>query len=181
MEPSMRRLTLPLTLILLTVALLLPPPAAAERRMGGVVKLRSGKSRQVTAFADNLRLYDYVMARDKKEQTFIPLSDVVEIQLLDPEAEYVFDSSKVSPKSGEMVVILRDGTSHHFLHGYFRDKEFTAYLKRGKETKIAFADCARIRFINHRVKRLRCPKCDQEYSNPYKYCPLDGAKLKAVK
>jgi len=177
----MRRLTLPLTLTLLAAALILPPSAAAERRMGGVVELRSGKTRQIDAFADNLRLYDYVMAREEKEQTFIPLSDVVEIQLLDPEAEYVFDSSKVSPKSGEMVVILRDGTTHHFNHGYFRDKEFTARLVKGKEAKIAFADCARIRFINHRVRLLRCAKCDRKYGAPYKYCPFDGAKLKAAK
>ena len=175
----MRRPTLLVTLTLLATTLLLPPAAAAERRLGGQVELRSGKTRQVDAFGDNLRLYDYVMAREKEEQTFIPLSDVVEIQLLDPEAEYVFDSSKVSPKSGEMVVILRDGTTHHFQHGYFRDKEFTARLHRGKEAKITFADCARIRFINHRVKLLHCPKCDQEYGAPYRYCPLDGSKLKA--
>ncbi len=177
----MKRLALTFTLPLLAAALLLPPAAVAERRMGGVVELRSGKARQVESFGDNLRLYDYVMAREKEEQTFIPLSDVVEIQLLDPEAEYVFDSSKVSPKSGEIVVILRDGTTHHFLHGYFRDKEFTARLKKGKEAKIAFADCARIRFINHRVKLLRCTKCDRKYGAPYKYCPLDGTKLRAAK
>ncbi|HBB39870.1 MAG: hypothetical protein COW73_02730 [Nitrospirae bacterium CG18_big_fil_WC_8_21_14_2_50_70_55] len=177
----MRRPTQVLTLTLLAATLTLPRLALAERQMGGEVQLRTGKARPIDAFGDNLRLYDYVMARDKEEQTFIPLADVVEIQLLDPDADYVFDSSKVSPKSGEMVVILRDGTSHHFQHGYFRDKEFTARLDKGKEEKIAFADCARIRFINHRVQLLHCPKCDQEYGSPYAYCPVDGAKLAAEK
>ncbi|MBI5180840.1 MAG: hypothetical protein HZA05_05510 [Nitrospirae bacterium] len=154
--------------------------------VGGVIYKRNGAVIKTKKFTKTLEPSEAVSGDYKENNIKIKISDIKEVQLLTSDVAYTFDHSKLVKKSGDLVIIKRDGKQYTLKNAYFSTSHFGYEFfdeinNRVSENMVAFSEISRIIFGEDVGTAKKCPKDGRIFPSDYIYCPYDKTELISVK
>ncbi len=158
-----------------------PASALARSYVGGTVYTRDGKVFTAVRFFEPLRKDDFVTGREGDQTVKIPIGEVLELNLLTAEANYVYQHSKFVPQTGIVTLILRSGKTRMLTDAYF-GRGTLAYTGPGpdrqqQERQTRFRDIVKIRFEQTTGRVRTCPLDQAVFPDDYLFCPHHGVPL----
>ena len=154
--------------------------------VGGVIYKRNGAVIKTKKFTKTLEPNEAISGDYKENNIKIKISDIKEVQLLTSDVAYTFDHSKLVKKSGDLVIIKRDGKQYTLKNAYFSTSHFGYEFfdeinNRVSENMVAFSEVSRIVFGADIGTAKKCPKDGRIFPTDYVYCPYDRTELITVK
>lgn len=154
--------------------------------VGGVIYKRNGAVIKTKKFTKTLEPNEAISGDYKENNIKIKISDIKEVQLLTSDVAYTFDHSKLVKKSGDIVIIKRDGKQYTLKNAYFPSSHFGYEFfdeinNRVSENMVAFSEISRIVFGEDVGTAKKCPKDGRLFPSDYVYCPYDKTELISVK
>jgi hypothetical protein len=154
--------------------------------VGGVIYKRSGAVIKTKKFTKTLEPNEVISGDYKENNIKIKMSDIKEVQLLTSDVAYTFDHSKLVKKSGDIVIIKRDGKQYTLKNAYFSSSHlgyefFDEINNRVSENILSFSEVSRIVFGEDIGTAKKCPKDGRLFPSDYIYCPYDKTELIPVK
>ena len=92
--------------------------------VGGVIYKRNGAVIKTKKFTKTLEPNEAISGDYKENNIKIKIADIKEVQLLTSDVAYTFDHSKLVKKSGDLVIIKRDGKQYTLKNAYFSSSHF---------------------------------------------------------
>ncbi len=179
----MRRHSFTKALVLLSCCLLLvwvPASVSARSYVGGTIFTRDGRQLNVSRFLQPLRKDDLVKGSEGERTVSIPTGEVLELNLLTSEVNYIYQHSKYVPQTGILTLLLRNGETRMLSDAYF-DRgalSYTAGAGKGtEEQKIKLRDIVKIRFEKSIGRVRACPLDQVKFPDDYLFCPFHGVPL----
>ncbi len=154
--------------------------------VGGVIYKRNGSVIKTKKFTKTLEPNEFISGDYKENNIKIKIADIKEVQLLTSDVAYTFDHSKLVKKSGDLVIIKRDGKQYTLKNAYFSSSHFGYEFfdeinNRVSENMVAFSEISRIAFGEDLGTVKKCPKDGRIFPSDYIYCPYDKTELIPVK
>jgi len=172
-----------LTVIFLLVA---ASEVFAKAIIGGVIYKRNGAVIKTKKFTKTIEPNEAISGDFKENNIKIKIADIKEVQFLTSDVAYTFDHSKLVKKSGDVVIIKRDGKQYTLKNAYFPTSHFGYEFfdeinNRVSENVVAFSEVSRIVFGEDIGTAKKCPKDGRIFPSDYVYCPFDKTELISVK
>ena len=172
-----------LTVIILLVA---ASEVFAKAIIGGVIYKRNGAVIKTKKFTKTIEPNEAISGDFKENNIKIKIADIKEVQFLTSDVAYTFDHSKLVKKSGDVVIIKRDGKQYTLKNAYFPTSHFGYEFfdeinNRVSENVVAFSEVSRIVFGEDIGTAKKCPKDGRIFPSDYIYCPFDKTELISVK
>lgn len=154
--------------------------------IGGVIYKRNGTVIKTKKFTKTLEPNEAISGDYKENNIKIKIADIKEVQFLTSDVAYTFDHSKLVKKSGDIVIIKRDGKQYTLKNAYFPSSHFGYEFfdeinNRVSENMVAFSEISRIIFGADIGTAKKCPKDGRIFPSDYVYCPYDKTELITVK
>lgn len=158
-----------------------PNSVSARSYVGGTIYTRDGRQISVTRFLQPLRKDDQVSSREGEKTVRIPISEVLELNLLTSDVNYIYQHSKYVPQTGVLTLLLRNGKTRILNDAYF-DRGTLSYMlpgagKSSQEQKIKLRDIVKIRFEKSIGRVRACPLDQVKFPDDYLFCPYHGVPL----
>ncbi len=172
-----------LTVIFLLVA---ASEVFAKAIIGGVIYKRNGAVIKTKKFTKTIEPNEAISGDFKENNIKIKIADIKEVQFLTSDVAYTFDHSKLVKKSGDIVIIKRDGKQYTLKNAYFPTSHFGYEFfdeinNKVSENMVAFSEVSRIVFGEDIGTAKKCPKDGRIFPSDYIYCPFDKTELISVK
>ena len=172
-----------LTVIFLLVA---ASEVFAKAIIGGVIYKRNGAVIKTKKFTKTIEPNEAISGDFKENNIKIKIADIKEVQFLTSDVAYTFDHSKLVKKSGDVVIIKRDGKQYTLKNAYFPTSHFGYEFfdeinNRVSENVVAFSEVSRIVFGEDIGTAKKCPKDGRIFPSDHVYCPFDKTELISVK
>ena len=158
----------------------------AKAIIGGVIYKRNGAVIKTKKFTKTIEPNEAISGDFKENNIKIKIADIKEVQFLTSDVAYTFDHSKLVKKSGDVVIIKRDGKQYTLKNAYFPTSHFGYEFfdeinNRVSENVVAFSEVSRIVFGEDIGTAKKCPKDGRIFPSDYVYCPFDKTELISVK
>ncbi|MBI5182129.1 MAG: hypothetical protein HZA06_04355 [Nitrospirae bacterium] len=160
--------------------------AFAKAIIGGVIYKRNGSVIKTKKFTKTLEPNEAISGDYKENNIKIKIADIKEVQFLTSDVAYTFDHSKLVKKSGDIVIIKRDGKQYTLKNAYFSTSHFGYEFfdeinNKVSENMVSFSEVSRIVFGEDIGTAKKCPKDGRIFPSDYVYCPYDKTELIPVK
>lgn len=159
----------------------LPTVGATRSYLGGTIFTRHGQLIEVVRFFEPLQKEDVLTGKVGEETVKIPIGDILELNLLTADSNYMYQHSKFVTQTGIVTLVQRDGKTRLLTDAYF-DRGTLAYTILGpdrtlQEQQIRFRDVVKIRFDVTTGKVRSCPLDQAVFPDDYLFCPYHGVPL----
>lgn len=153
----------------------------ARSYSGGIIYTRQGQAIKVVRFFEPLLKEDVITGKDGQDTVKIPISSVLELNLLTSDTNYMYQHSKFVPQTGIVTLVLRNGKTQMLTEASFRMEVLTYSVlgtnNKQQEQKIKFRDVVKIRFDASSGEVRACPLDKAVFPDDYLFCPFHGVPL----